>query len=66
MGYARKGKYERDYIPFRVVLKKNFLLQEEVSVLRQQLREILNSVSMYEQRIESLIVEKSEAISNFN
>ena len=34
MGYSHKGKYERDYIPFGVVLKKNFLLQEEVSVLR--------------------------------
>ena len=66
MGYARKGKYESNYIPFGVVLKKNFLLQEEVAVLRQQLQETLNSVSIYEQRIEYLILEKSEALSNFN
>ena len=58
MGYARKGKYESDYIPFGVVLKKKFLLQEEVSVLKQQLQETLSSVSRYEQRIESLIFEK--------
>ena len=58
MGYARKVKY--DYIPFGVVLKKNFLLQEEVAELNQQLSAANNAMLIYEQRIDRLISEKAE------
>ena len=58
MGYARKAKY--DYIPFGVVLKKNFLLQEEVAELNQQLSAANNAMLIYEQRIDRLISEKAE------
>ena len=57
MGVKVKGKYTNVYIPFEYVLKKNYLLQEEVSNLSQELKAALNLVSEYEQKMKCIIFE---------
>ena len=57
MGVKVKGKYTNVYIPFEHVLKKNYLLQEEVSNLSQELKAALNLVSEYEQKMKCIIFE---------
>lgn len=63
MGVQVHQGYERKYIPFEKVLKKNFLLQEEVEVLNQQLSSALNAVSILENRTNYLISTKAQEVS---
>ena len=63
MGVQVHQRYERKYIPFEKVLKKNFLLQEEVEVLNQQLSSALNSLSILENRTNYLILTKEQEVS---
>ena len=55
MGVKVKGDYTKVYIPFVQVMKKNYLLQEEVSNLSQELTAALNLVSEYQQRMDYII-----------
>ena len=48
MGVTVKRDYAREYIPFENVLKKNFLLQEEVSRLAMELSKAQSKVLRYE------------------
>ena len=54
MGVKIKREYTRDYIPFEKVLKKNFLLQEEVLQVSQKLSDALDIVSQKEKFIDEL------------
>ena len=54
MGVKIKREYTRDYIPFEKVLKKNFLLQEEVLQVSQKLSDALDIVSEKEKFIDEL------------
>lgn len=60
MGYATRGRHSRDYIPFEVVLKKNFLLQEQISEKNEALLQANKQVREYERMIENLRIETSE------
>ena len=60
MGIKIKKEYPRAYIRFEHVLKKNFLLQEEVSQLYEQLSAALSLVSEKERQIEEHIVDSAK------
>ena len=66
MGVKVKRGYKLEYIPFEQVLKKNFLLQEEVEQLSNKLIVALNTVSQKEQEIEFLITENKRKIEELN
>ena len=66
MGVKVKQGYKTDYIPFEHVLKKNYLLQEEVAQLSHRLKVALNAVSQQEQMIDLLISENKRNMLELN
>ena len=64
MGIKVKSGYMWDeYIPFGNVLKKNFLLQEAVSRVSEELAEASGKVIWYEKRIDFPMAEHAKQTS---
>ena len=66
MGVKIKKDYPRAYIWFEHVLKKNFLLQEEVLQLSEQLSAALYLVSEKERQINEIILENGKYVEQMN